>query len=53
VQPDGSGSIIRQTATFDPVGLGGLAYWYLLYVVHEIIFRGMIRGLARAAMNSP
>ena len=31
VTPTANGSIIRQTAIFDPVGLGGLAYWYALY----------------------
>jgi hypothetical protein len=27
VTPDDSGSKIRQTAVFDPVGLSGLLYW--------------------------
>ncbi|MCZ7636491.1 MAG: DUF2867 domain-containing protein [Verrucomicrobia bacterium] len=45
----GQGSVIRQTATFDPVGLAGLAYWYALYPVHELVFRGMLRGIARNA----
>ena len=43
------GSVIQQTATFDPVGLSGLLYWYLIYPVHGLIFRGMIRGIARRA----
>lgn len=47
VQEDGSGSIIRQTAIFDPVGLAGLAYWYLLYPLHNLVFAGMLRGIAR------
>ena len=41
------GSTVRQTAIFDPVGLPGLAYWYLLYPFHNLIFAGMIRGIAR------
>lgn len=49
VAPDGNGSIIRQTAIFDPVGLGGLAYWYLTYPVHRVVFSGMVRNLAEAA----
>jgi hypothetical protein len=49
VTPRGTGSTIRQTAVFDPVGLLGLAYWYTLYPVHELVFRGMLRGIARAA----
>jgi hypothetical protein len=27
----------------------GLAYWYSLYPIHQWIFRGMIKGIARAA----
>lgn len=42
---------LRQTAVFDPVGLAGLAYWYLLYPVHCLIFAGMLRGIARAAQE--
>ena len=49
VTPKGQGSTIRQTAIFDPVGLGGLAYWYALYPMHWLVFAGMLRGLVRAA----
>ena len=45
---DGQGSVIHQTAEFDPVGLGGLAYWYLVWPVHAAVFRGMIREIAEA-----
>lgn len=45
---DGS-SRIRQTAIFDPRGLSGLLYWYLLWPAHAFVFRGMLRGIARAA----
>jgi uncharacterized protein YbjT (DUF2867 family) len=38
---------IRQTTVFDPAGYVGLAYWYLLYPVHQAIFRAMLRGLQR------
>ncbi len=51
VTADGASSIIRQTAIFDPVGLGGLAYWYAIYPLHQIIFRDMLRGIARAAVR--
>ena len=44
-------SIIRQTAIFDPVGLLGRAYWYLVYPLHRYVFAGMLRGMARAAME--
>lgn len=36
---------ITQTAIFDPIGLGGLLYWYSLYPLHGIIFRGMLRNM--------
>ena len=49
VTADGGSSIIRQTAIFDPVGLGGLAYWYGIYPLHQVIFRDMLHGIARAA----
>ena len=45
VEPADGGSRITQTAIFDPRGLGGLLYWYALYPVHWIIFRGMLRGI--------
>ncbi|NIM21175.1 MAG: DUF2867 domain-containing protein, partial [Candidatus Latescibacteria bacterium] len=48
VEGDGTKSIIRQTAIFDPFGLVGLAYWYLLYPVHQLVFAGMLKGIACA-----
>lgn len=41
--------LLTQTAIFAPKGLAGLAYWYLLYPIHGLIFGGMIRGLAARA----
>jgi uncharacterized protein YbjT (DUF2867 family) len=49
VEPDGVGSLIRQTAIFDPVGLSGLAYWYAVWPLHQAVFAGMLREIARAA----
>jgi hypothetical protein len=51
ITPSGSGSEIRQTASFDPLGVGGLLYWYFLYPVHHMIFDGMLSGIARAATH--
>jgi uncharacterized protein YbjT (DUF2867 family) len=48
VEPDGEGALVRQTAIFDPVGLLGLAYWYALYPVHQLVFAGMLRGIVNA-----
>jgi hypothetical protein len=49
VSGHGSRSRIRQTAIFDPLGLAGLAYWYVLYPLHKLVFGGMLKGIARAA----
>jgi hypothetical protein len=49
VEPDGEGRVIHQTAMLDPVGLSGLAYWYTLWPLHQVVFRGMLRGIAQAA----
>lgn len=49
VQPVEGGSEIRQTTVFDPVGLGGLVYWYGIYPLHARIFGGMLRAIARRA----
>jgi len=50
--PDGSGSTLRQTAIFDPLGLFGLAYWYSLWPLHEVVFSRMLRGIVRHAEGS-
>ena len=47
------GSVIRQTAIFDPVGLTGLAYWYGVYPLHQRVFSGMLRNIARKAGEMP
>jgi len=51
VRPTQNGCKIMQTALFDPVGLSGLAYWYLVWPLHQLIFAGMLRGIARQAMH--
>ena len=50
VEPADGGSVIRQTAIFDPVGVLGRLYWYALWPLHGFVFRGMVRGIARAAV---
>ncbi len=52
VSPCEQGSTIRQTAIFDPLGLAGLMYWYGIYPLHQFVFAGMLRNLARAAESS-
>ncbi len=45
----GRRSTIRQTASFDPRGLLGRAYWLALLPFHAVIFRGMLRRIVRIA----
>jgi uncharacterized protein YbjT (DUF2867 family) len=47
-QSDGS-TMLEQTAFYAPKGLAGLAYWYLLYPAHSLIFSGLIRGIRSRA----
>ncbi|MBN1148498.1 MAG: SDR family oxidoreductase, partial [Anaerolineales bacterium] len=42
-------TLLVQTAFFDPKGLSGLLYWYLLYPIHGLIFAGMVQKIAEAA----
>jgi len=52
VEPVGRGCRLIQTAFFEPKGLPGLLYWYLLYPIHGLIFRGMVRSLGERAVRS-
>ena len=52
VEDSGSGSVVRQTAIFDPMGLLGQLYWYLLYPVHQFVFAGMLREIVRVGEGS-
>ena len=51
IEPNGSGSTVRQTAIFDPLGIRGLLYWYSVFPFHQFIFTGMLRGIAKAAQS--
>jgi Protein of unknown function (DUF2867) len=51
VEPDRDGSLVSQTAIFDPVGVLGRTYWYGLWPIHSAVFRGMLHGIARAAAS--
>ncbi len=46
VTEDSTGSIIRQTASFDALGLLGRAYWYSVLPFHHFVFRGMLQAIA-------
>jgi uncharacterized protein YbjT (DUF2867 family) len=52
VRPSEAGhAVIHQTAIFDPAGILGLAYWYLIYPLHVLVFAGMLRAIARRAQR--
>ena len=46
--PDNTTQLV-QTAAFEPRGLAGLAYWYVLYPFHAWIFGGLVNSIARRA----
>ncbi|HVH27211.1 MAG TPA: DUF2867 domain-containing protein [Vicinamibacterales bacterium] len=48
----GTQSQIRQTATFDPRGVLGRAYWYAILPLHSMVFRGMLARIAGRAVDS-
>jgi uncharacterized protein YbjT (DUF2867 family) len=48
VEARDTGSVITQSAIFDPRGLPGLLYWYALYPIHSLMFRGMLKRIGEA-----
>ena len=52
VEDLGDRSRLGVTARFKPRGLFGIAYWYSVLPLHGIVFRGMLRGLKRAAEDA-
>ncbi len=42
-------TVLTQTALFEPKGLPGVLYWYLLYPLHALIFSAMVRAVGREA----
>lgn len=49
ISPVGDGQTeLRQLSRFLPRGSLGLLYWYSLYGVHQWIFRGMLKTIAKA-----
>lgn len=51
VSGDDSHAKIHQIALYEPKGVTGLLYWYVLLPFHRLIFDGMIKGIARRAMG--
>ncbi|HEX8984529.1 MAG TPA: DUF2867 domain-containing protein [Bryobacteraceae bacterium] len=50
-EPDGPSTLLRLIAQLEPRNLGGLLYWYLLWPVHAVMFRGMLRRIAAEAVR--
>jgi hypothetical protein len=53
VSPRGSGSVIRQTASFAPAGILGRLYWYSVAPFHRILFPKMLDRIAAAIPGAP
>ena len=51
-EPTPTGSRIRQTAIYEPAGLLGRVYWYLVYPLHQLVFAGMLRGIVNAGRGT-
>lgn len=45
------GTEVSVHAIFEPLGLKGLIYWYLLYPFHLVIFRKMLKQISFAAYH--
>jgi uncharacterized protein YbjT (DUF2867 family) len=52
VKESEQGCMIRQTASFDPAGWMGTAYWYLISPLHRIVFSRMLRSIADRSMQT-
>ncbi|MGW0790750.1 SDR family oxidoreductase [Streptomyces sp. NPDC002911] len=50
-QGEGGRSHYRQRAVFHPYGLAGHAYWWIVSPFHAVVFGGMARNIARAAVR--
>lgn len=48
---NGTQFTLRQSALFYPRGLFGLLYWYAVAPLHHIVFRGMLLGIEREALE--
>jgi hypothetical protein len=52
VQPDAGGSLIEQTALYEPRGILGYLYWYSVRPFHRFVFPGLVRAV-RDRAESP
>ena len=49
-EAEGASTLLRQVAEFEPRGFSGLLYWYLLWPVHKVMFRGMTSRIAAVVL---
>ena len=42
------GTELQQLSRYLPRGISGLMYWYVLYPFHQFVFKGMLKGIAKA-----
>jgi uncharacterized protein YbjT (DUF2867 family) len=47
----GSNTILFQTAYFAPKGAAGFLYWYTLIPLHRLVLTGLLKRIARRAMQ--
>lgn len=53
IKKDNAHSRLVQTARYYPRGLFGFIYWYSVYPIHYIVFRGLADTIARRAEETP
>lgn len=51
IESTGEKSILIQTAMFQPRGLLGIAYWYLVLPFHHFVFQQLLSGIERDALR--
>ena len=49
LRPEGQATRLTMRSLFKPKGAPGLAYWWLTWPLHQLIFRNMHKRVARAA----
>jgi len=50
-QQSGDRCVLKQEALFLPRGLLGILYWYSVVPFHAVVFKGMLQGIERQALQ--
>jgi uncharacterized protein YndB with AHSA1/START domain len=53
IEPEGTGSRVRQRAVFFPRGLAGQAYWWSVAPFHSLVFPRMLKRIVEQAEHAP